>query len=136
MNFPNKAKYITFYEGDLNNDGIFNNMDLRYIKPGNEMRFSVAYRKINFISEGKARSYESLFNKKGTILLNSNILFDSNNLSSYRHHRHGYRARGVESSITPIYREDGGTSFTPKRGKHLRSHKAHHLALLVSKVSR
>ena len=81
MNFPPKAKYITFSEGDLDGDGsiidtmpdgriFYDRGDLELRNSKNEMRFNVAFNKINFLNNKNADKY-NLFNKKDVILFNS-----------------------------------------------------------------
>ena len=74
MPFPKKAKYITFFEGDLDSNGVYNRDDFKLINSSNQMRFSVAARKINFVSQNYAIINNGLtFNKKGAILLTPNL---------------------------------------------------------------
>ena len=81
MDFPPKAKYITFSEGDLDGDGsiidtlpdgrlFYDRDDLELRNSKNEMRLNVAFNKINFLNNGNAKKY-NLFNKKDVILFNS-----------------------------------------------------------------
>ena len=81
MPFPAKAKYITFNEGDLDRDGsildtlpdgriFYDRGDLNLRNSKNEMRFNVAFNKINFLNNKNANKY-NLFNKKDVILFNS-----------------------------------------------------------------
>ena len=81
MPFPPKAKYITFNEGDLDRDGsildtlpdgriFYDRGDLNLRNSKNEMRFNVAFNKINFLNNKNANKY-NLFNKKDVILFNS-----------------------------------------------------------------
>lgn len=78
MNFPAKAKYITFSEGDLDGDGkiidflddgraFIDRGDLNLINSNNEMRFNVAFNKIKFLNDGNAKKY-NLFGKQDVIL--------------------------------------------------------------------
>ena len=79
MPFPNKAKYITFGEGDLDGDGkiidiidgksYYDRGDLKLINSDNQMRLNVAFNKINFLNNGHAKKYNS-FNKKDVVLFN------------------------------------------------------------------
>jgi len=82
MPFPPKAKYITFSEGDLDGDGsildtlpdgriFYDRGDLALRNSKNEMRFNVAFNKINFLNNKNADKYD-LFNKRDIILFNSN----------------------------------------------------------------
>lgn len=88
MPFPKNAKYITFKEADLNNDGWINRLDYNMVNPSNSRRFQVALRKAQFTAKNQANVYDSLFNTKSTILLDkdfqlnpykSNFVYSSNN---------------------------------------------------------
>jgi signal peptidase I len=88
MPFPKNAKYITFKEADLNNDGWINSRDYSLRDASNSRRFDVALRKAQFTSKQQANVYDTLFNTKSTILLDkdfqlnpykSNFVYSSNN---------------------------------------------------------
>jgi len=88
MPFPKNAKYITFKEADLNDDGWINRLDYNMVNPSNSRRFQVALRKAKFTTKNQANVYDTLFNRKGTILLDSdfqlnpyqsNFVYSSNN---------------------------------------------------------
>ena len=88
MPFPKNAKYITFKEADLNNDGWINRLDYNMVSPSNSRRFQVALRKAQFTTKNQANVYDSLFNKETTILLDqdfqlnpykSNFVYSSDN---------------------------------------------------------
>ena len=89
MQFPKNAKYITFKEADLNNDGWINRLDYNLVNQFNNRRFQVALRKAQFTAKNHANVYDSLFNTKTTILLDkdfqlnpyqSNFVYSSNNM--------------------------------------------------------
>ena len=88
MPFPSNAKYITFKEADLNNDGWINQLDYNKINSTNNRRFQVALRKAQFTVKNQANVYDSLFNTSSTILLDrdyqlnpykSNFIYSSDN---------------------------------------------------------
>jgi len=88
MPFPKNAKYITFKEADLNDDGWINRLDYNMVNPSNSRRFLVALRKAQFTAKNQANVYDTLFNSKTTILLDSdfqlnpyqsNFVYSSNN---------------------------------------------------------
>ncbi len=73
MPFPKNAKYITFKEADLNGDGWINRLDYNMVNASNSRRFQVALRKAQFTTRNQANVYDSLFNKKTTILLDKDF---------------------------------------------------------------
>ena len=88
MPFPENAKYVSFKEADLNNDGWINQLDYNMINPDNSRRFQVALRKAQFTVKNQANVFDTLFNTNSTILLDKdyqlnpykeNFVYSSNN---------------------------------------------------------
>tara|TARA_B100001121_G_scaffold305073_1_gene321649 strand:+ start:36 stop:1505 length:1470 start_codon:yes stop_codon:yes gene_type:complete len=88
MPFPKNAKYVSFKEADLNNDGWINQLDYNMINPDNSRRFQVALRKAQFTVKNQANVFDTLFNTNSTILLDKdyqlnpykeNFVYSSNN---------------------------------------------------------
>ena len=73
MDFPKNAKYVTFKEVDLNDDGQINQLDYNMRTSSNSRRFQVALRKAKFANENKANIYSKSFNAESTILLNKDF---------------------------------------------------------------
>ena len=88
MPFPQNAKYVSFKEADLNNDGWINQLDYNMINSDNSRRFQVALRKAQFTVKNQANVFDTLFNTNSTILLDKdyqlnpykeNFVYSSNN---------------------------------------------------------
>ena len=88
MPFPKNAKYVSFKEADLNNDGWINQLDYNMINSDNSRRFQVALRKAQFTVKNQANVFDTLFNTNSTILLDKdyqlnpykeNFVYSSNN---------------------------------------------------------
>ena len=88
MPFPENAKYVSFKEADLNNDGWINQLDYNMINSDNSRRFQVALRKAQFTVKNQANVFDTLFNSNSTILLDKdyqlnpykeNFVYSSNN---------------------------------------------------------
>ena len=88
MPFPENAKYVSFKEADLNNDGWINQLDYNMINSDNSRRFQVALRKAQFTVKNQANVFDTLFNTNSTILLDKdyqlnpykeNFVYSSNN---------------------------------------------------------